>query len=219
MSKDTAPAKWAAGMEHTIQWEVCPHLCGVHRIPGTDWLVATDGFVAIALVGGAAGEIAPDFLRPVAGWLKTDDMESAGEWPVSALREWVGVAEWPSVGVVECDECGGTGEYEHDCNCEFCIESTDGECDECDGKGKHEGVTEPERRPILFRGQYLNAVLLARVFSVLPDDGSVTLYPNKNPVGMFRGVCGDLRFVVMPLRGDGMETPPQESEPAVEVAA
>lgn len=38
----------------------------------------------------------------------------------------------------DCDECGGTGKVEHDCDCQHCVEEFE-ECEECDGEGKFSG--------------------------------------------------------------------------------
>lgn len=34
-----------------------------------------------------------------------------------------------------CDRCSGTGNMEHDCDCDFCTNPTQ-ECDECGGTGR-----------------------------------------------------------------------------------
>lgn len=75
--------------------------------------------------------------------------------------------------IEECEECAGTGEVDHECDCDLCTEEYD-DCPECEGKGKFTGedaksdCSECRERAIEIHGQRF-AVLYLRKIAALGD--------------------------------------------------
>lgn len=136
---------------------------------GKRWLAATDGHIAVALLGDAemrAG--APDLAVILNGSLPPGFRAN-----VAALRAWAGE---PRSLPVDCDDCQGTGKVE-------CIEcNRDGaKCWECDGTGK---VNAPPDCGAIFSG-VLNRALLARVLATLPDDVTEVRIGQREPLDAY----------------------------------
>jgi hypothetical protein len=65
----------------------------------------------------------------------------------------------------ECENCKGSGESRHVCDCDFCDETKE-ECGECDGKGKE--VYDPDKRPVRLWGMAFDANLIAYMVEHAP---------------------------------------------------
>jgi hypothetical protein len=138
-------------------------------------VVVTSGPIFAVHLGGAedVGPLkhdrapTPDVLRSVLGPAISADVTA---WPVAprgALAEWAGPYEAYHVEVTECQDCDGSGEIDHECDCDLCDETSE-ECEACDGEGERSVGHVPDIRPGILFGCPVNRNYVARVLAHAP---------------------------------------------------
>lgn len=109
----------------------------------------------------------------------------------------------------KCEECEGTGEIDHDCDCERCTQDTE-DCNECYGKG-YFGPGECETCDGTGIGGGSDAVRieegcwLQRRFALLLAEfgAKVHLPEGRRPLDPIRFTAGEVEGVLMPMTPHG----------------
>lgn len=137
-------------------------------IDGNKW---TTDSIPYHMKPGSLRQVCGETIDRVLGLYK---LESIGKCPVSKLRAAVG-EPWvtPEPELVKCSECDGYGET----TCSHC--DSDIDCPDCDGTGKIGTAPDVPQRFVDIAGDPFDALLLAQVLDVVPDE-VVTVERGKN---------------------------------------